>query len=91
MRITWFDFFLVMAVSVILATIFNFSNPNGIPLFPGFLGGTPVPAIGPAAAYEEFQRRETLFLDARPANFYKERHLKGGGQYSPGPIWILFT
>ena len=36
LRITWFDFFLVMAVSVILATIFNFSNPNGIPLFPGF-------------------------------------------------------
>ena len=77
LRITWFDYFLILAVSVILATIFNFSNPNGIPLFSGFPGRNTVPAIGPAAAYEELQRRETLFLDARPANFYKERHIKG--------------
>ena len=32
-RMTWFDFFLVIAVSVILATIFNYSNPNGYPSF----------------------------------------------------------
>jgi len=76
-RITWLDYFLIVAVSVILATIFNYSNPNGIPLFPGFPNKNSVPAIGPAAAYEEFQRRETLFLDARPANFYQERHIKG--------------
>ncbi len=77
LRITWFDYFLVVAVSLILATIFNYSNPNGIPLFPEFPKRNSVPAIGPAAAYDEFQRRETLFLDARPANFYQERHIKG--------------
>jgi CRP-like cAMP-binding protein/rhodanese-related sulfurtransferase len=77
LRITWFDYFLVMAVSVILATIFNYSNPNGIPLFPEFPGRNSVPAIGPAAAFEEFRHRQTLFLDARPANFYHERHIKG--------------
>ncbi len=77
-RMTWFDFFLVIAVSVILATIFNYSgNPNGIPLFPEFPNRNSVPAIGPAAAYDEFQRGETLFLDARPANFYQQRHIKG--------------
>ena len=77
-RMTWFDFFLVIAVSVTLATIFNYSgNPNGIPLFPEFPKRNSVPAIGPAAAYDEFQRRETLFLDARPANFYQQRHIKG--------------
>ncbi|RPH83723.1 MAG: hypothetical protein EHM75_11750, partial [Desulfobacteraceae bacterium] len=77
LRTTWFDYFLVLAVSIILATIFNYSNPNGIPLFPGFPNRNAVPAIAPAAAFEEFQRRETLFLDARPANFYRERHIKG--------------
>ncbi|HSO73004.1 MAG TPA: cyclic nucleotide-binding domain-containing protein [Thermodesulfobacteriota bacterium] len=77
LRITWFDYFLIMAVSIVLATIFNYSNPNGISLFSGFLDRSSVPAIGPAAAYEEFQRRETLFLDARPANFYQERRIKG--------------
>jgi len=77
LRTTWFDYFLVLSVSIILATIFNYSNPNGIPLFPGFPNRNAVSAIGPAAAFEEFQRRETLFLDARPANFYQERHIKG--------------
>ena len=75
---TWFDFSLVIAVSVILATIFNYSgNPNGIPLFPKFPDRNSVPAISPAAAYDEFQRRETLILDAGPANFYQQRHIKG--------------
>lgn len=76
-RITWFDFILAIGVSVILATIFNYSNPNGIPLFPQFPDRNSVPAIGAAAALEEFKRNETLFLDARPANFYQKRHIKG--------------
>lgn len=77
LRITWFDYFLVVAVSVVLAVIFNASNPNGIPLFPGFPGRNAVPAIGPAVAWEEFRSSGTLFLDARPASFYQQRHIKG--------------
>lgn len=77
LRITWFDYFLVVAVSVVLAVIFNTSNPNGIPLFPEFPGRNPVPAIVPAAAWEEFRSSATLFLDARPASFYQQRHIKG--------------
>ena len=77
LRITWFDYFLVVAVSLVLAAIFNYSNPNGIPLFPKFPDRKAVPAISPAAALEELRRSETLFLDARPAGFYKERHIQG--------------
>jgi CRP-like cAMP-binding protein/rhodanese-related sulfurtransferase len=77
LRLTWFDFFLVIAVSVILATIFNYSNPNGIPLFPEFPKRNLVPSIVPAAALEEFRLGQTLFLDARPANFYQKRHIQG--------------
>ena len=76
-RMTWFDFFLAIAVSIILAAIFNYSNPNGIPLFPEFPQRSLVPAISPTAALEEFRRQETLFLDARPANFYHKSHIKG--------------
>jgi CRP-like cAMP-binding protein/rhodanese-related sulfurtransferase len=90
LRITWLDYVLIIAVSVILATIFNFSNPNGIPLFPGFLGRTSVPAIGPEAAYEEFQGRETLILDARPANFYQQRHIKGAVNIPLGLFDIVY-
>ena len=77
LRTTWFDFLLVIAVSLILATIFNYSNPNGIPLFPKFPDRNAFPAIGPTAAWEEFRGGQTLFLDARPAYFYHERRIKG--------------
>jgi CRP-like cAMP-binding protein/rhodanese-related sulfurtransferase len=77
LRMTWFDFFLAIAVSVILAAIFNYSNPNGIPLFPEFPKRNSVPSVKPTTALEELRHNETLFLDARPANFYQKRHIKG--------------
>ena len=33
-RVSWFDFLLVIGVSVLLAITFNISNPYGIPLIP---------------------------------------------------------
>ena len=33
---TWLDFFLIVGLSIILALIFNQSNPNGIAIFPDF-------------------------------------------------------
>lgn len=77
LRMTWFDFSLIMAVSVILAVIFNYSNPNGIPLFPTFPDRSAIPGIGPSAVLEEARQGNTLILDARPANFFQERHIKG--------------
>jgi CRP-like cAMP-binding protein/rhodanese-related sulfurtransferase len=77
MRMTWVDFALAIAVSLILATIFNYSNPNGIPLFPEFPDKNAFPAISPSALVKEALNQETLILDASPANFYKKRHIKG--------------
>jgi CRP-like cAMP-binding protein/rhodanese-related sulfurtransferase len=76
-RMSWVDFVLVIGVSVILATIFNYSNPNGIPLFPDFPDRNAIATISPAAAREEVQRGETLILDAMPTNFYQKRHIRG--------------
>lgn len=77
MRMTWVDFVLVIAVVLILGTIFNYSNPNGIPLFPEFPNKSAFPAISPSALMEEARNNETLILDASPPNFYKKRHIKG--------------
>ncbi|MBI4766298.1 MAG: cyclic nucleotide-binding domain-containing protein [Deltaproteobacteria bacterium] len=77
LRMTWVDFVLVIVVIVILGSIFNVSNPNGIPFFPEFPERASVPSISQSAAWEEFHKGETLFLDARPANFYNQRHIQG--------------
>jgi len=76
-RMSWIDFFLVIAVSVILAVVFNYSNPNGIPLFPDSPDRNSIPAITPSAALEELQRNEAVLLDAMPSNFFQKQHIKG--------------
>ena len=74
-RVSWFDFLLVIGVSVLLAITFNMSNPYGIPLFPE--RPDPVPSISAVAALEDYRQGQTLIVDARPDNFYQLRHIKG--------------
>lgn len=77
MRMTWVDFSLIIVVSLILATIFNYSNPHGIPFFPEFPDRGSFPRISPSVLMEESLHQKTLILDASPANFYQKRHIKG--------------
>ncbi|MBP8644624.1 MAG: cyclic nucleotide-binding domain-containing protein [Syntrophobacteraceae bacterium] len=76
-KLSWLDFVVVFGVSIVLALVFNSSNPNGIPLFPKFPDRGSIPTISPASAMEEVQRGDALIVDARPPNFYGKRHIKG--------------
>jgi CRP-like cAMP-binding protein/rhodanese-related sulfurtransferase len=76
-RVSWLDFLVVIGISTMLAVIFNYSNPNAIPLFPDSSDRSSIPSISPPAALEEAQVGDTLILDARPENFYKKNHIRG--------------
>ena len=76
-RISWFDFILVIGVSVILALVFNKSNPNGIPLFPKFPDRKAISEISAAQAMEEVKKGEALIVDAGPEAFYEKKHVQG--------------
>jgi rhodanese-related sulfurtransferase len=89
-RTSWVDFFLIIAISIVLAVIFNSTNPNGIPLFPEFPGKSSVAAVSPSAAMEEIQQGETLILDAMPANFYQQRHIAGAVNIPLGIFDIVY-
>jgi len=76
-KLSWFDFVLLIGVSVLFGLIFNQSNPNGISLFPKIHSKEAVQTIDLSAASEELKEGQTLFLDAMPSNFYDKRHIKG--------------
>jgi CRP-like cAMP-binding protein/rhodanese-related sulfurtransferase len=76
-RMPWVDLSLVLVISIILAVIFNTTNPNGIPLFPEFPDRGSIPMVTPSDAMEEIQHGVTLILDAMPTNFYQQRHIGG--------------
>lgn len=76
-RVSWLDYLVVIGISVILAVIFNSSNPNGIALFPATPDRGSIPSISPAAAMAEIQGGNPLMLDAIPESFYQQRHIQG--------------
>ncbi|MGZ3595542.1 MAG: cyclic nucleotide-binding domain-containing protein, partial [Syntrophales bacterium] len=76
-RVSWFDFLLVIGMSVILALVFNKSNPNGIPLFPKFPDRKAISEISAAQAMEEVKKGEALIVDAGPEVFYEKKHIQG--------------
>jgi rhodanese-related sulfurtransferase len=89
-RMSWVDFFLVIVISIVLAVVFNTTNPNGIPLFPEFPDRSSIPMVSPSAAMEEIQHGETLILDAMPANFYQQRHIGGAVNIPLGLFDIVY-
>jgi CRP-like cAMP-binding protein/rhodanese-related sulfurtransferase len=89
-RMSWVDFFLIMAISIVLAVVFNATNPNGIPLFPEFPDRSSIPVVSPSAAMEEIQHGETLVLDAMPTNFYQQRHIGGAVNIPVGLFDIVY-
>jgi len=76
-QMSWFDFVLLIGISVLFALVFNQSNPNGIPLFQKLTSKEAIPSITLFAAAEEYKQGEAVFVDAMPANFYDKRHIKG--------------
>jgi rhodanese-related sulfurtransferase len=75
-RVSWFDFVLIIGVSVLLALVFNYSNPNGIPLFPKPPDRKAIPVISAAQAMEQMKKGDTLIVDAGPEGFYQRKHIQ---------------
>jgi rhodanese-related sulfurtransferase len=76
-KMAWFDFVILIGISVLFAFVFNQSNPNGVPLFPKMPSRGAIPAVSLSTAAEELKKGETLFVDAITANFYDKKHIKG--------------
>jgi rhodanese-related sulfurtransferase len=76
-KMSWFDFVLLIGVSVLFALVFNHANPNGIPLFQKLPSKEAVPSVSLSAAAEEHEKGETVFVDAMSAGFYDKEHIQG--------------
>jgi CRP-like cAMP-binding protein len=73
----WFHFVLIVGVSVLLALLFNQSNPNRIPLFPKSVDRRAIPVISPARAIQEVKMEDAFIVDAGPEGFYQRKHIRG--------------
>lgn len=73
-QVSWFDYVLILGLSLIFALIFNTYNDNQIPLF--YHPGPAVAEIPLDAALEAYHKKQALFVDARKNSFYRQAHIK---------------
>ena len=76
-RVSWLDFLSIIGLSVVLALVFNQSNPNGIALFPKPIERKAIPLITPSDAMAEMRKGDVFFVDAGPEGFYQKKHIQG--------------
>jgi CRP-like cAMP-binding protein/rhodanese-related sulfurtransferase len=76
-QVSWPDFLLIIGVSIVLALVFNQSNPNGVALFPKSPDRKAIPEISVASAMEQIKKGGTIIVDSGPEGFYQRKHIGG--------------
>lgn len=74
-KVRWLDFVVLLGISILMAITFNNTNPNGISFFPD--RPAPVPSVNAQVVMKELDHAHPLIIDARPSNFYGQKHIKG--------------
>jgi putative oxidoreductase len=76
-HVSWFDYFLMLGLSIVFALVFNLYNDNQIPLIHGWGEKDAVAGISLSEALESYRKGEAVFVDARKSPFYEQRHIDG--------------
>jgi putative oxidoreductase len=74
-QVSWFDYLLMLGLSLILALVFNLSNDNQIPLVQDW-GAPEVKSISLNQALAEYHKKAIVVVDARKSSFFKKEHIK---------------
>lgn len=75
-RPAWLDVLLIILAGIVLGGLFNYSSPSGIDLVPHSFLGTPPETVA-AEGVLSLASEGAVIVDARPAEFYQQKHIKG--------------
>jgi putative oxidoreductase len=76
-QISWFDYALILGLSLVLALVFNLYNDNQIPLIYGAGNLSGVQEVPLKQAEELYKKKGAIFVDARKSNFFEQEHIQG--------------
>jgi len=89
-RLSWYDFVIIIGLSIMFALVFNQSNPNGIKLIPNIVSQENIEKVSLSAAFQAYEKGDTFFVDAMPDNFYNEEHIKNAISVPPSLFDIAY-
>jgi CRP-like cAMP-binding protein/rhodanese-related sulfurtransferase len=72
-----YHFLIILGISLVFSIVYNLSNPHGIKLLPASLFAEHIPATDVITARDKQLHGKVIFVDAMPANFYEQEHIKG--------------
>ena len=75
-RLSWLDFLVIIAVSLLCGITFNLVNPNGLKILPQSLAGESISSVSLSMALAKHKEGGAIFVDARPESFYKQGHIE---------------
>lgn len=76
-QISWFDYVLMVGLSIVFALVFNLYNDNQIPLVHGWSEKDAVAGISLSQSLEAYRKGEATFVDARKNSFFEQQHITG--------------
>lgn len=76
-RVSIKDFVLILGIGLVLGLIFNFANPAGVDIIPQLWFHDSPTLISIENAKQKYDAETALFVDARPPDFFDQRHISG--------------
>lgn len=73
--LSWIDYVVIIGITLGIALVYNYSNPNRINVWPEFYDSDAVPKISLVKAKEKYDSKEAIFIDARPDSFFNQEHI----------------
>ncbi|MFZ2448731.1 MAG: rhodanese-like domain-containing protein [Syntrophobacteraceae bacterium] len=71
------DCVLILFFALAIGLLFNFAGPQGIALFPESVIKSDFPSVTAVEAQKLIEEKKAVLVDARPKEFYTQKHIKG--------------
>lgn len=85
-KVSVLDLSLILIVGIVLGLVFNFASPGGIDVIPKSWLRSPTIHVNIDQVRQLYEIKETLFVDARPVEFFNQGHI-AGAQNLPPPLF----
>ncbi len=82
-RVKLLDVVAMLLVGTILGLVFNIGNPSGVDIVPSSWSSPPVEKVAPLPAYARIEAETAFLVDARPAEFFDQKHIPGAVNLPP--------
>ncbi|MBU1697394.1 MAG: rhodanese-like domain-containing protein [Proteobacteria bacterium] len=89
-KVSVLDMSLILIAGIVLGLVYNIASPGSINVIPKTWLRPPMVHVDIDQARQLFETRQALFIDARPAEFFNQRHIAGAQNLPPSLFDFIY-